>query len=143
MKLQEPYMFTGMQRDMSVSKQPAQFLYNGRNIRITSREGDTLLSITNERSTKVVKDMNEVTIEIAGIYLGHALLNQFLVIFSVGTGEDDNRDYIYRIDLSSNPVSLTPLYDSSRTGSGRLYFSRDHPIEAIASYENENVQKVY
>jgi len=32
------------------------------------------------------------------------------------------------------------LYNSSK---GNLHFSPLHPIEAIASYENANIQKVY
>lgn len=45
------------------------------------------------------------------------------------------KDYITRIDLSTGDTAL--LYN------GDLGFSSQHPIEAIASYENNNIQKVY
>ena len=50
-KLQDSHIFSGMQRDVSVSKHPAQFLYDGLNVRLTARESDTLLSISNEKGT--------------------------------------------------------------------------------------------
>jgi len=75
-KLSESYIFRGMQKDISVSKHPAQFIYDGMNIRLTSRDGNTLLSVTNERGTL------ETGMQAEGNYLGHCLLNQYLVIFS-------------------------------------------------------------
>ena len=137
-QLLENHIFTGMQKDLSVSKHPVQFLYDARNIRLTAREKDTLLSVTNERSTL------DTNITINGTYLGHCLLGKYLVVFSTkGLKEDDNAseedkavdDYITRIDLSTKEKLV--LYN------GNLSFSLDHPIEAIGSYENESIQKVY
>lgn len=128
-KINESHVFTGMQRDVSVSKQPMQFLYEARNIRLTAREGDTLFSITNE------KGPGGTDISIEGDYVGHCLLNNYLVIFSTGSGKST----ITRIDLDNiSPDSqqgVIVLY------SGALGFG-DH-IEAIASYENDGVQKIY
>lgn len=134
-------MFNGMQRDLSVSKHPAQFIYDGRNIRLTARGEDTLLSVTNEKSTA------STSIVIEGYYLGHCLLNNYLVVFStLSTGEtsehtanendaSDKPDYIIRVDLET--LISDELYH------GNLGFSTKHPIEAIGSYENEDIQKVY
>lgn len=120
----EHHSFTGMQRDMSISKQPTSFLYDAHNIRLTPREGDTMYAITNEKGTVTT----EVVID--GTYLGHCILNEYLVVFSKGT-----LDYITRINLKT--VQKTVLF------SGSLNFSLEHPIEAISSYENKNIQKVY
>ena len=126
-KLSESYIFGGMQRDISVSKHPAGFLYSGLNVRLTTREGDTLMSITNEKGTS--SSLTSIT----GDYLGHTLLNEFLVVFSV----QGSNSYITRIDLSKSTPEKQVLYQ------GSLGFSKEHPIEAIASFENDNIQKVY
>lgn len=126
------HIFTGMQRDLSISKHPANYLFDAQNIRITARDNNTLLSITNERGPK---DLN---IEVSGIYLGHCTLNQYLIVFS--TDEATSSDYITRIDLDNPTAKPFLLYNSER---GNLKFSVKHKIEAISSYENANIQKVY
>ena len=222
-QLNEHHSFTGMQRDMTISKHPSSFLYDAHNIRLTARGEDTLLTITNERGPR------STGITVQGNYLGHCLLGSYLVVFSttyseedipiakaksrrylqslersttveegvtnlgredtlqpylpidgtiidvgpvlpwkpvdtdlpnpsnptddeddttdneddeeIGSGTTDNNqnaikyDYITRIDLSSGEVVV--LYN------GNLNFSTQYPIEAIASYENNNIQKVY
>ena len=97
-KIRENHIFTGLQRDLSVSKHPIQFLYDGRNIRLTARENNSLLSITNERGTE------DTGISINGQYVGHCLLNQYLVVFSTKFNPItlSSIDYITRIDLSNN-----------------------------------------
>ena len=134
--LNEHHSFTGMQRDMSISKHPTSFLYNAKNIRLTPRGDDTMFAITNEKGTL------EIDMTVSGTYLGHCLLNNYLVVFTrITSPEAENpHDYITRIDLGAQPSSgVNPkvLY------SGELGFSTDYPIEAIASYENDQVQKVY
>ena len=134
--LNEHHSFTGMQRDMSISKHPTSFLYNAKNIRLTPRGDDTMFAITNEKGTL------EIDMTVSGTYLGHCLLNNYLVVFTrvASPGVGNSHDYITRIDLGAQPSSgVNPkvLY------SGELGFSTDYPIEAIASYENDQVQKVY
>ncbi len=124
----EHHTFTGMQRDSSISRHPSSFLYDAHNIRLTVRGNDTLYSITNEKGTK------KTNISVEGTYLGHCLLNKYLVVFSKNAGSE-NPDYINRIDLKD--FTKTLLYR------GNLNFSLEHPIEAISSYENESIQKVY
>lgn len=123
----EYHSFVGMQRDLVSTKHPAQFLYEGRNIRLTAREDDTLLSITNE------KGPSKIGLSIKGTYIGHCLLNKYLVVFSKSSGEKP--DYITRIDFSNSTSRV--LYN------GNLGFSVLHKIEAIAYYENNNIQKIY
>jgi hypothetical protein len=120
----EHHSFTGMQRDMSISKQPTSFLYEGYNIRLTPRNGDTMYAITNEKGTV------NTNVTISGTYLGHCLLNEYLVVFSKGS-----TDFITRINLRT--LAKTVLFQ------GPLGFSLTYPIEAIGSYENKNIQKVY
>lgn len=140
MKGQDSHIFTGMQRDVSVSKQKAEFLYDGLNVRLTAREGDNMYSLTNELGT------TEIT-TFKGVYLGHCVLGNYLVIFTrdctiypfsiTGNTLTVKRDYIYRVCKSGDNYTTKILYN------GDLGFSADAPIEAIGAYENENIQKVY
>lgn len=135
--LNEHHTFTGMQKDLAESKHPQQYLCDAKNIRLTQREdGNTLLAITNEKGT------TDTNIAISGTYLGHCLLNKYLVIFSTDkrsitppSQEPISPDYIYRIDLSSREVAI--LYE------GNLDFKPTAYIECLGSYETEAVQKVY
>ena len=130
----EYHSFTGMQKDLAVSKHPANYLFDARNIRLTQREdGSTLLTITNEKGT--YNFANDV--QISGTYLGHCVIDKYLVVFSKG-----NLDHIDKIDLSTltgdtDPSHSTPLF------TGNLNFQLDHLIETVGSYENGNIQKVY
>lgn len=56
MKRVDSHVFQGMQRDLDVAKHPSNFLYDARNIRLTAREGDTMLAITNEKGTADTKN---------------------------------------------------------------------------------------
>lgn len=136
-QITERHTFTGMQKDLDISKFPSTMLYDAHNIRITARKDGTLLAITNEKGTKEVTPNN---VTLSGSYLGHCLLRNYLVIFST----DGNLDYITRIDLDILNNSYNN-WNSATTElySGHLNFSKNNPIEAIASYENESIQKVY
>lgn len=146
------HVFTGMQRDLSVSKHPANYLYDAQNIRITAKEGNTLLSITNERGPKDLSD-TVADMSVTGIYLGHCVLNQYLIVFSTTSetrdiqGNTTGKDYITRFDLSvindpDIPLKFKKkiLYDSTN---GSLNFCKQNLIEAISSFESENIQKIY
>lgn len=128
MQKQVQYIIKGMQRDPSISKAMSDFSFENMNIRITAREENTLLSVTNEKGNKEI--ILDTTIE--GTLLGHCVLNNFVILFS--KGEKDN---IYRVESTSDGYNIKLLY------SGNLSFSTLNPIEAIGIYENENTQKVY
>ena len=127
--LSEHHTFTGMQRDSNVLKHPPIFLYNAKNIRLTAREDNTLLAISNEKGT------TNTGLTLVGDYLGSCKLNKYLVIFThvEKTTDTEGCDYIYRVDLEDELLVI--LY------SGNLGFK--NPIDAVGSYENENIQKVY
>lgn len=119
----DPHIFTGMQRDRSISKHDGQFLYDAHNIRFTPMNGDTMLSITNEKGP-----MNIGTIE--GNYVGHCVLNNYVVIFTTSNAYD-------RIYVINESEEYTLIYK------GQLNLSVNNPIEALGVYENDLVQKVY
>lgn len=132
----ENHIFAGLQQDYSVSKQQPEYLIDAHNIRITAREGETLLSVTNEKGPKELKLTNSLgqPARIEGTILGHCVLNEYLVLF---THDDSGTDRILRIDMAYTSPVMTTLF------SGNLGFSYDYPIETLGDYENNNIQKVY
>lgn len=121
------HIFKGMQRDMSVSKQSPEFLWDAHNIRLTAIQDDTMLSVTNEKGTAQVSGVS-----FTGTYLGHCVMNNYLVVFTTHNGTD----YIYRVNKTDN-------YNTEILYSGSLNFDPNFPIETLGVYENELVQKVY
>ena len=76
------HVIQGMQKDTSKSKLSKEFAFDAKNIRITAREDNSLLTITNEKG-------NNQLIPIFGYYLGHCVLNNQLVLFTtVREGSD-------------------------------------------------------
>ena len=141
---QDAHIFSGMQRDMSISKQKPEFLWDAHNIRLTAREGDTLLSVTNEKGTEKIelttrnKNGESVNTYMRGVYLGHCVINNYLVVFTKDTSS--NKDYIYRVNKEDN-YNTDILYESSDNNS--LGFDINYPIETLGIYENKKIQKVY
>ena len=121
------HVIQGMQKDTSKSKLSKEFAFDAKNIRITAREDNTLLTITNEKG-------NKQTGSLFGSYLGHCVLNNQLVLFTTIPNAEINKDHIYLYDSEFNQ---TTLY------SGNLNFSLDNPLETLGVYENEDIQKVY
>lgn len=136
----------GMLRDRSISKVDNQFAFENHNIRITARDKDTLLSVTNERGNVPITFSSSeearsygfngiFKTEILGTLLGYAVLNDYLVLFT----KSGNTDRIYRVEYRTKIKEwyLRLLYE------GSLGFSTKYPIETISLFETEDVQKVY
>lgn len=136
----------GMLRDRSISKTDNQFAFENHNIRITARDKDTLLSVTNEKGNVpiVFSSSDEArnsgyngifSTSIIGELIGYAVLNSYLVLFTTDSGIDR----IYRIEYKYRIQEwyLRLLYE------GSLGFDTLHPIETISLFETEDVQKVY
>lgn len=117
------HVIKGMQKDLSLSKFNPEFCFDAQNIRITARENDTLLAVTNEKGNKEVG-------EVEGTPLGTCVVGSEVIIFTHG-----DKDYIYK--LTKNPLTITLLY------SGALNFSLDNPIQTLGFIENNNARKVY
>lgn len=140
----DPHIFSGMQRDMSISKHQPEFLYDALNIRLTAREGDTMMSMTNEKGTKVIQgvDYANASFNMEGTYVGHCTVDDKLVVFTttgVITTPFSRKDHIYILypTSSATSVRIDELYF------GDLGFDTDHPLETLGVYENEHIQKVY
>lgn len=138
-------MNMGMLRDTSISKADNKFAFENHNIRISARDKDTLLSVTNERGNVpiVITPDSAATGGIAAseikgkTLIGHAVLNNYLVLFTTGI----DADRIYRIEYEKTEDS--EIWKGKLLYEGSLGFSAENPIETISLYETEDIQKVY
>ena len=148
----------GMRQDISPSKANPEYIFDARNIRLTARGNDTLLSITNEQGSKRIYTPSDTTGHlvdvIKGKVLGYCVLNNYLVTFSTDTlYSGDIVDYITRV-YKTNDIWFSDILYSSHSFvqnegggqvlkevSGRLNFGNN--IQTLGIYENENIQKVY
>ena len=105
------------------------YTYHPINVIYHDNNDEELLSESTDSPT-------ETPITLKGTLIGHSVLNNYMVLF---THEEDTKiDHIYRIEYvdEENWRSLS-LFD------GNLGFDSKHPIETLANYETEDVQKVY
>lgn len=152
----------GMQRDLSVSAFSSEFAYENKNVRIMPTNESTLLSLTNERGNKK-SDIVGVGDHIMGTPIGQTVIDNELILFTVG----DKSALDASIDaetLTINDITIDieeadidyPFEDriykfwfNNKLLSGKLLFRGDlgfnykYPIEAIATYENLDIKKVY
>lgn len=127
---QDFHVFQGMRQDNHPIRQESKYLWEAHNIRFTARDDSTLLSMTNERGTKIVDRL------IVGSYIGHCVVGNYLVVFTVNN-KDSTLNYIHRIEKKADGWVATILY------TGNLKMDIEHPIQALGIYEGELVQKVY
>ena len=119
------HQVNGLDRDRGVNIQNQDKLYDALNIRITPTEDSQYFIISNEKGNL------KLDFQFLGNYIGKAILNNYLIVFTEYNGEN----IIYRVDVKNN--TTIELYK------GNLQMSSDHPIETVSIYENENIQKVY
>ena len=143
----EPKTFTlinqGMNRDLSISKTDKSSAYENVNIRITARENDTLLSVTNERGNKEI----DLGTSILGVILGWNVLKEHIILFSHYTEAGQDLDLIYRIDYNYTDGSFAFVGNMGPEHNclyaGNLGFHVDYPIESVVYFETEEIQKIY
>lgn len=138
----------GMNRDLSVSAFNPEFAFENINLRLSTNDGNTLLSWVNEKGTLLVKIKSSGdTGYLSGIPIGTAVLNHQLIIFTTTyhtKEKNENKyykaDFIYKLvfsDTDKTEMEMTVLYN------GNLNFSTKNPLETLVSYEETSVQKVY
>lgn len=155
MVFEEKHQFQGMSRDLHPINQKNEMLWDAHNVRLTARENDTLLSITNEKGTL------NTNLKVVGNCLGSCVLGKYLVLFTLEEYKQtmlDNSEvsikcaHIYRINKNENGNFI--IIELFRSGkyyqNGEILGSEDtlhldikHPLQTIGVYENDLVQKVY
>lgn len=161
MKKQQVFNIKGMTKDISRSKSGSSLAYDIQNMRLTSQEGETLLSLTNEKGNKEyilnfksfadsiirskITNANNLAISEAkhtfrGKIIGYCVLDKYLVIFTHYTDNNTTTDRIYRFEKDdTNDIQLNGvlLYW------GNLGFTDTMRLETMGIYESANIQKVY
>jgi hypothetical protein len=79
-----------MQRDVHPINQRPEFLWEAHNVRLSRLGSSTMFSIVNEKGTK------DTNISYQGNYVGHCIVGNYLVVFTVLTVEGIDKSYIYR-----------------------------------------------
>ena len=132
MNKRETHVVQGMTRDTYVSQFNPNLVVDARNIRITPlKDNSTLLSVTNEKGTKEF----QIAGNVEGTIIGSAVIKESLILFTT----QDGMDRIYRIVFREG----YSYGIESQLFAGHLDFDYEHPIETLAIYENEDIQKVY
>ena len=144
-KKQSLWKTKGMNRDLSVSAFNPEFSFENMNLRISTNDNNTLLSLVNEKGTAIIptytKDANEnlVPSTIEGVVIGTAIINEQLVLFTTDPIHFfDDHIYVFKYTDSSKNAMVGELL-----WSGSLNFSIQYPLETMVSYESEAIQKVY
>lgn len=124
-----PLQNRGMSRDLSASKADNTYAWENHNIRVTPRDHDTLLSVTNERGTK------EITLPegyLKGELIGWNVLNNHIILFTTERqgGADDAE--IDTSALSVYPNSLAYEYEGG---------DRDITVTVVGSDQWEIVEE--
>ena len=101
----QSFNIKGIKRDISQGISTAEYAYDAYNIRITVRDNNTLMSVSNERGTE------EVFNELKGYLLGYVTINNKVIFFMTVEGYT-KPDYIYLIDLQ-NSAKKTILYNGN------------------------------
>ena len=134
----------GMNRDLSVSAFNPEFAYENINLRLSTNEGNTLMSWVNEKGTAQI----DTDVGISGVPIGTAVINHKLVLFTTEHTEKDGHgdfimegdDHIYVLEYQDEDKTFMK---NTEKCSMNLGFDSDHPLETLVSYESESVQKVY
>lgn len=151
MKKSISFKTKGMNRDLSVSAFNPDFSFENKNLRLSTNEGNTMMSWVNERGTKEMpleidlapwNDNGGKSAVIQGIPIGTAVIDHQLVLFTTTSSisQLSKPDYIYVLeytDSTQERMKGKVLYN------GNLGFDTEHPIETLVYYESQNVEKVY
>ena len=141
MKKEQSFSIKGMTRDISRSKGGSDYAYEIRNMRITAQEGETLLTLVNEKGNKQyllsINDNDNITNSLRGNIVGAYVLNKYLIVFT----HANDKDYIYRLEDTSTSSNL--LLSGNVLYGKDLGFTDGMRLEILGIVESENIQKVY
>lgn len=140
MKRQQTFNIKGMTRDISPSKSNGEYAYDIKNMRLAAQEGETTLSLVNEKGNKQYT-VNIDNSTLKGTIIGYCVIDNLLTLFTHEDKptNDDKADNIYRLSIvkDSNTLTGTRLYN------GDLGFKDGIVLETLGIFESENIKKVY
>ena len=163
------YTFKGAMQDVSKSKHPVEYYFEGKHIKLLSTDSQSSGSVTNEKGNELVltipnifintstniitygtktlsyKNNNEIDQQIISGELQTTSSNPIII------GHATTRDSIVLFTTDDNNMDCIWLvnnvlendYTLTLLYIRNLGFSINYPIQALFNYENENIQKVY
>ena len=130
----------GMNRDLSVSAFNPEFSFENKNLRLITNENNTMLSWVNEKGTaEIFVYVGSTRISnLPGITIGTAVIDHKLILFLTNCPVAGGKDRIYKLEYTDTLVMNAELLYG-----GNLNFDAGYPIETLASFESNSVEKVY
>ena len=165
MNKQVRHTYKGMNQDVSKSKLPHEFYFEGKNIRIVATNSQSTASVTNEKGNEFIltipipvinapsltidyalKSLSYTTPEIDENYLvsGSYLTSGDQIIIGhsnvrnniiLFTTDNNGFDCIWKVDDTTFDITLLYLRN--------MNFSTAFPIQVVNNFENEKIDKVY
>lgn len=159
------YSYRGMNQDLSKSKIPHDFYFEGKNIRIVATNSQSTASVTNEKGNSLIltipipvinsgnstidyldKALPYTTNEIEDQYFvgsSYLLSGDQIIIGHTNvrnniilfTTDNNGFDCIWKLNDTTFDITLLYMRD--------LDFSENFPIQVINNFENEKIDKVY
>lgn len=157
---QASHSFRGMRKDISPSKASPEYIIDALNIRLTPNGRDSLFSITCERypelkisipAKEIWSSINNIKIE----YQHYCIINNFLILFLIIEGVAGKNTFVYNTILKIDLSDITALdtdyskyilfsgWKNKNTGETYNYLNLNSSIDSLASYENDEIQKIY
>lgn len=132
MQQQDIHVFQGLKRDNNQINQDSKFLWDALNIRLTARDNDTMLSLTNEKGTL------DTGLTFEGSYFGHCTIGNYIIVF---TSDINKSNWIYRVEKIGDKWYNTLLYYDVNNS---LEFDPTvGGFQSLSVYEGNLVQKIY
>ena len=150
--------YKGMNQDLSQSKFPNEFYFEGKNIRIVATDTQSTGSVTNAKGNSLIitipdvyinhidkqilyndtvieyttDEINSLNNSLEQVIIGHSTNRNYIVLFTT-----DNNGFDCIWTLSYDTFELTLKYVRN------LNFNSEHLIQVINNFENEKIDKVY
>lgn len=162
------YTFSGAMQDVSKSKHPFQYYFEGQHIKILATNSQSTKSITNEKGNELVVTIPSISIDTITrtIHYGNKsliyseqseindLINNGLLSSTTSNqtiiGHVNTREgvILFTTDEATDCIwylkdVLNSTYNLTLLYIRPLSFSKNNPIQAIFNYENAIIQKVY
>lgn len=161
---QTTHSYDGMMQDISKSKYPNQFYFEGKNIRVVATDTQSTGSLTNEKGNSLIFNIPTPVINYTtkiitynSTYFGTktlSYLNNEINYSPLQSGDQvvighaNSRDYLLLFTTDDNGFDCIwkmkyDNYDLTLLYLRDMNFSKNNPIQAISNFENKNIDKIY
>lgn len=158
LKKEAQYKIKGISQDLATQLFSSDYAYEMRNIRVNATDENSLGGLTNEKGNKKLDFTSNspqiydeitgtlITGGIEGDIIGVGTFSDCAVIFTTTSEGDDyyesGQDNIY-LFYKSKDENNQDIWSIKNIYSGNLGFDKDHLLQTLCVYENEDLQKVY